>query len=172
MPSSGAVNESLKKETREVGRWWGGGLRKQWQRPLCYEQRALGDSRQPLPLPVAQVQGASCGSAGLNPGRSVSTNPDKPSPGSLRRPDTREPTKQLGGAYFPSGVLGYWGQEARVMNRDWVPLVTSLAVHWLRVQASTAGCTGSMPGQRTKIIHAVRWYGQKKKNHNKRLGPF
>lgn len=26
--------------------------------------------------------------------------------------------KQLGGAHFPHGVLGYWGQEARVVNQD------------------------------------------------------
>ena len=102
------------------------------------------------------------GSAGLNPRRSVSTNPDKPSPGALKRSETRESIKQLGGAHFPSGVLGYWGQEARVINQDWVPLVASRAAYWLRIHTTTAGCVGSMPGQRTKTIHAVWWYGQKK----------
>ena len=33
---------------------------------------------------------------------------------------------------------------------------TSLAVQWLRVHASTAGGMGLIPGQGTKIPHAVR----------------
>ena len=33
-------------------------------------------------------------------------------------------------------------------------LGTSLAVQWLRLHASTAGDTGSIPGQGTKILHA------------------
>ena len=37
---------------------------------------------------------------------------------------------------------------------------TSLAVQWLRFRASTAGGTGSIPGQGTKIPHAKR-HGQK-----------
>ena len=32
---------------------------------------------------------------------------------------------------------------------------TSLVVQWLRLQASTAGGTGSIPGQGTKITHAA-----------------
>ena len=28
-------------------------------------------------------------------------------------------------------------------------------VQWLKLHASTAGCLGSIPGQRTKIPHAV-----------------
>ena len=40
---------------------------------------------------------------------------------------------------------------------------TSLEVQWLRLLASTAGCTGSMPGQGTTIPHATQ-YDQKKKN--------
>ena len=39
---------------------------------------------------------------------------------------------------------------------------TSLVVQWLRLYASTAGSTGSVPGWGTKIPHAARW-GQKKK---------
>ena len=39
---------------------------------------------------------------------------------------------------------------------------TSLVVQWLRLWASTAGGTGSILGQRTKIPHAARC-GQKKK---------
>ena len=38
---------------------------------------------------------------------------------------------------------------------------TSLAVQWLGLCASTAGATGSIPGQGTKIPHAAR-HGQKK----------
>ena len=40
---------------------------------------------------------------------------------------------------------------------------TSLAVQWLRHCASTAGDAGSIPGQGTKILHAVRC-SQKGKN--------
>ena len=39
---------------------------------------------------------------------------------------------------------------------------TSLAVKWLRLWASTTGGTGSIPGQGTKIPHAM-WCSQKKK---------
>ena len=37
---------------------------------------------------------------------------------------------------------------------------TSLIVQWLRLWAATAGGMGSIPGQETKILHAVR-HGQK-----------
>ena len=37
---------------------------------------------------------------------------------------------------------------------------TSLAVQWLRICASNAGGTGSIPGQETKIPHPMP-YGQK-----------
>ena len=37
---------------------------------------------------------------------------------------------------------------------------TSLAVQWLRLQASTSGGAGSIPGQGTKIPHAP-WHGRK-----------
>ena len=40
---------------------------------------------------------------------------------------------------------------------------TSLVVQWLRLYASTAGGTGSIPCQGTKILH-VACQGQKKKN--------
>ena len=36
-----------------------------------------------------------------------------------------------------------------------------MAVQWLRLCTSTAGSTGSIPGQGTKILHAAR-HGQKK----------
>ena len=39
---------------------------------------------------------------------------------------------------------------------------TSLVVQWLRLHASTAGGGGSIPGQGTKIPHALG-HGQKKK---------
>ena len=32
---------------------------------------------------------------------------------------------------------------------------TSMTVQWLRLHASTAGCTGSIPGQGTKIPHTA-----------------
>ena len=37
-----------------------------------------------------------------------------------------------------------------------------LAVQWLRLHTSTAGCAGSIPGQGAKIPHAA-WRGKKKK---------
>ena len=44
---------------------------------------------------------------------------------------------------------------------------TSLAVQWLGLCASTAGGTGSIPGQGTKIAHSA-WRGQKKKRKKKK----
>ena len=41
---------------------------------------------------------------------------------------------------------------------------TSLAVQWLRPQASFAGGRGSIPGQGAKIPQVV-WQGQKKKEY-------
>ena len=43
----------------------------------------------------------------------------------------------------------------------------SLVVLWLRLCASTAGGTGSIPGQGTKIPHAAQ-HGQKKKKNEER----
>ena len=40
---------------------------------------------------------------------------------------------------------------------------TSLAVQWLRLCTSTAGGTGSIPGQGTKIPHAMQCNQKKKK---------
>ena len=42
----------------------------------------------------------------------------------------------------------------------------SLAVQWLGPCACTAGCTGSIPGQGTKIPHAVQ-QGQKTNKQTK-----
>ena len=39
---------------------------------------------------------------------------------------------------------------------------TSVLFQWLRLRAPTAGGLGSIPGQGTKIPHAV-WFGQKNK---------
>ena len=39
--------------------------------------------------------------------------------------------------------------------RSWFFDITSLAVQWLRLHASTPGGTGSTPGQGTKILHAA-----------------
>ena len=46
---------------------------------------------------------------------------------------------------------------------------TSLVVQWLGLCASTAGSTGSTPGQGTKIPQATQRSGKKKKE-NKRNG--
>ena len=40
---------------------------------------------------------------------------------------------------------------------------TSLAVQWLRLQASTAGGVGSISGGVNKIMHDDVWCGKKKK---------
>ena len=47
-------------------------------------------------------------------------------------------------------------------NLTLIILGSSLAVQWLRLRASTAGGAGLIPGQGTKIPHAV-WHSQKKK---------
>ena len=47
-------------------------------------------------------------------------------------------------------------------------LGTSLAVQWLGLHASNAGCTGSIPGRGPKIPHAM-WYGQKLLKIKKKL---
>ena len=48
------------------------------------------------------------------------------------------------------------------------PLRTSLGVRWLRLCTSTAGGTGLILGQGTKILHAT-WHGQKiKKKKDKK----
>ena len=39
---------------------------------------------------------------------------------------------------------------------------TSLAAQWLGLQASTAGGTGKIPGQGTRILQAAPWRSQKK----------
>ena len=44
-------------------------------------------------------------------------------------------------------------------------LGTSLAVQWLKLCISTAGGTGSIPGQGTKIPHAMQ-RGQKKNDNS------
>ena len=44
---------------------------------------------------------------------------------------------------------------------------TSLAVRWLRHRSSTAGGTGSIPGQGTKIPHAAQ-HGQKIEKRKKK----
>ena len=41
---------------------------------------------------------------------------------------------------------------------------TALVGQWLRVCFSTTGGTGSIPGQETKILHAVQHSGKKKRN--------
>ena len=41
---------------------------------------------------------------------------------------------------------------------------TSLAVQWLGLRASTAGCRGSIPDGGTKTLHAVVWQKKKKRN--------
>ena len=48
---------------------------------------------------------------------------------------------------------------------------TSLVVQWLRLHASTAGGGGSIPGQGTKIPHALG-HGQKKKKKRREVYLF
>ena len=51
--------------------------------------------------------------------------------------------------------------NSRKLTRD---TGTSLAVHWSRLHVSTAGGSGLIPGQETKILHAMS-YGPKKRNN-------
>ena len=44
-----------------------------------------------------------------------------------------------------------------------------MAVQWLGLHASTAGGTGLIPGQGTKIPHAL-WHGQKQNKTEKERG--
>ena len=55
---------------------------------------------------------------------------------------------------------GYLSKENENTNQK--RYETSLVVQWLRPHASTAGVMGSIPGQGTKIPHAM-WRSQKKK---------
>ena len=57
------------------------------------------------------------------------------------------------------GTKEAWLQKAISESRS---LGTFLAVQWSRLHASTAGATGSMPDQGTKIPH-ITWCSQKKK---------
>ena len=52
------------------------------------------------------------------------------------------------------------------LHRNYLKMGTCLAVQWLRLHASTAGGTGSIPGQGTKIPHAA-WRGQKNQKANR-----
>ena len=49
---------------------------------------------------------------------------------------------------------------------------TSLAVQWLRLGASTAGGTGSIPGHGTKIPHATLCSQKKKKKSNSQISTW
>ena len=49
----------------------------------------------------------------------------------------------------------YVGRKIKIKTTE-----TSLVVQWLRLRASTAGGTGSVPGWGTKISHAV-WGSEK-----------
>ena len=59
--------------------------------------------------------------------------------------------------------------EGRRLNiQEKVELGTSLVVQWLRLHASNAGGTGSVPGKGTKIPHVVRCGKKKKKNRKEK----
>ena len=66
------------------------------------------------------------------------------------------------------GSSGEWGSETRKERQPIRVCWTSLAVQWLRLPASDAGDMGSIPGQETKIPHAMRCSQIiiKKKNSN------
>ena len=50
-----------------------------------------------------------------------------------------------------------------------LPLGTSLVVQWLGLRDSSAGDAGSIPGQGTKIPHALQGWGQKNKFKKRRV---
>ena len=55
-----------------------------------------------------------------------------------------------------------------VIKKNLTPGI-SLAVQWLGLHASTAGGTGSIPGQGTKILHASRRSQKKKKGKKENI---
>ena len=59
-------------------------------------------------------------------------------------------------------TLSYYLQKLK--NNVYVG--NSLEISWLRIQASTEGDVGLIPGQRTKIPHAM-WHRQKTEAKNK-----
>ena len=64
----------------------------------------------------------------------------------------------------PEPLMGVLGEGEGPQSKN-TGLGTSLAVQWLRLHASTAGGTSSIPGRGTKIPHAAS-HGQKN-NKNK-----
>ena len=61
---------------------------------------------------------------------------------------------------LPAYICTLWVfSVVHLKSVDWG---TALEVQWLRLRASTAGDTGSIPGGGTRIPHAT-WHGQKKK---------
>ena len=64
--------------------------------------------------------------------------------------------------------------EGKKLYQEKTKSGTSLAVQWLRLQTSTAGSAGSMPGQGTKIPHVLncgqKWKKKKKKNQQEERG--
>ena len=60
---------------------------------------------------------------------------------------------------FSAGMMTKnWERSKCPSKVEWIG--TSLAVQWLRLCASNARGTGSIPGWGTKIPHAA-WHGQK-----------
>ena len=63
-------------------------------------------------------------------------------------------------------------KKTKAKNKNKKQWGTSLAVQWLRLQASTAGGMDSIPGWGPKILHDA-WHGQKKpqETNNNELSP-
>ena len=58
-----------------------------------------------------------------------------------------------------------WALACLVIQKEWMG--NSLGIQWLRLHAPSAGGTGLIPDQGTKIPHAAQ-RGQKKRNKGKR----
>ena len=68
---------------------------------------------------------------------------------------------------FPNTYVPIYSRIQNTCESKWTIQGTSVAVQWLRFCPSNAGSAGSIPGQGTKIPHAV-WHGQKKIKERKK----
>lgn len=67
------------------------------------------------------------------------------------------PMEVLGGAQFPNGVLGCWGQEARVLHQDWV-FYEELGVHTGKeMYSELVPSQSSVPGRRGSLWQECPW---------------
>ena len=76
----------------------------------------------------------------------------------MKTKDDEEVSEELLSSYLQNFLMSETNLEKTNQQTKKTPTktTTSLAVQWLRLQASVAGGMGSIPGQGTKIPHAAR----------------